>query len=134
MCRLRVYSLLALGGALFGAARTSLISKIPISFEPAVSGGFVAQGRGYLLHVTARENVLTLPDPASKIKSSLRVTFPGSLVGRMEPLDPRASRSNYFQGSDPRKWRTNVSQFAKIRIVDLYRGIDLVYYGSGHTL
>ena len=39
-------------------------------------------------------------------------------------------KSNYFIGSDPTKWRTNVPNYAKVRYQDVYPGVDLVYYGT----
>jgi hypothetical protein len=39
-------------------------------------------------------------------------------------------RANYFLGNDPRKWRTNVPTYARVKYQSVYPGIDLVYYGS----
>jgi hypothetical protein len=39
-------------------------------------------------------------------------------------------KSNYFIGSDSKKWRMNVPTFAKVNYHDVYPGVDLVYYGS----
>jgi hypothetical protein len=48
---------------------------------------------------------------------------------RVTGLDPLPGKSNYFIGNDPKKWRTNVSNYAKVKVEDVYPGIDLVYYG-----
>jgi hypothetical protein len=45
-------------------------------------------------------------------------------------LDELPGKSNYFIGSDPKKWRTNVPNFAKVSYRNVYPGIDLVYYGN----
>jgi Ca2+-binding RTX toxin-like protein len=37
---------------------------------------------------------------------------------------------NYLIGKDPKKWRTNVPTFGKVRYEAVYPGIDLVYYGN----
>ncbi len=37
---------------------------------------------------------------------------------------------NYFIGNDPKKWRTNVPTYAKVRYRDVYPGVDLEYYGN----
>jgi hypothetical protein len=39
-------------------------------------------------------------------------------------------KSNYFIGSDPKKWRTNVTNYAKVKYANVYPGVDLVYYGN----
>ncbi len=49
-------------------------------------------------------------------------------------LDPLPGRTNYFIGNDPKKWRTNVPAFARVRYTDVYPGIDLVAYGNDGTL
>ena len=48
--------------------------------------------------------------------------------------DELPGKSNYFLGSDPSKWRTNVPTYAKVRYEDVYPGIDLVYYGNQRQL
>jgi VCBS repeat-containing protein len=37
---------------------------------------------------------------------------------------------NYFIGNDPKKWRTNVPTYAKVRYYNVYPGVDLEYYGN----
>ena len=48
--------------------------------------------------------------------------------------DELPGRSNYFIGNDPKKWHTNVRQFAKVRYGNVYPGVDLVYYGHQREL
>ncbi|MGA2004903.1 MAG: SBBP repeat-containing protein, partial [Terriglobales bacterium] len=48
--------------------------------------------------------------------------------------DPLPTKVNYFIGNDPKKWRTNVRTYAKVRYQNVYRGIDLVYYGSNRQV
>jgi hypothetical protein len=45
-------------------------------------------------------------------------------------LDQLPGKSNYFIGNDPKKWRTNVPNYAKVRYANVYPGVDLVYYGN----
>ncbi len=42
--------------------------------------------------------------------------------------------NNYFFSSNSDNWRTNVPNFAKLRLKDVYSGIDLVYYGNKNRL
>jgi len=42
--------------------------------------------------------------------------------------------NNYFIGNDPSKWRTDVPNYSKIRLKDVYDGIDLVYYGNKNRI
>ena len=38
--------------------------------------------------------------------------------------------NNYFIGNNPSQWQKDVPNFDKIRLCNLYNGIDLVYYGN----
>jgi hypothetical protein len=44
--------------------------------------------------------------------------------------DELPGKANYFIGNDPKKWRTNVPTYAKVRYQNVYPGVDLVYYGN----
>ncbi len=37
---------------------------------------------------------------------------------------------NYFRGSDPSKWLTNIKTYGAVRYRGIYDGIDIVYYGN----
>ncbi|HXJ96599.1 MAG TPA: SBBP repeat-containing protein, partial [Terriglobia bacterium] len=52
----------------------------------------------------------------------------------MRGLDELPGKSNYFIGNDPKKWRTNVANYAKVKYEGVYPGIDLVYYGNQRQL
>ena len=45
-------------------------------------------------------------------------------------LEELPGKVNYFLGNDPKKWRTKISTFTKVKYKDVYPGIDLVYYGN----
>ncbi|HEV2177809.1 MAG TPA: hypothetical protein VGW33_11520 [Terriglobia bacterium] len=49
---------------------------------------------------------------------------------KVEGTDELPGKSNYFIGNDPKKWRTNVPTYAKVRYQGVYPGVDLVYYGN----
>ena len=44
--------------------------------------------------------------------------------------DELPGKSNYFIGNDPKKWRTDVPTYAKVKYHEVYPGVDLVYYGN----
>jgi len=52
---------------------------------------------------------------------------PGSEAIGQEEL---VTRSNYFIGNDPAKWRTDIPNYGRIKYDDVYAGIDLEYYGN----
>jgi hypothetical protein len=49
---------------------------------------------------------------------------------KMVGMDELPGKSNYFIGNDPKKWRTNVPNYAKVKYANVYPGVDLVYYGN----
>src|ERR1700722_2239247 len=53
---------------------------------------------------------------------------------RFTPLDMLPGQSNYFIGNDPKNWRTGISQFGRVLESEVYRGVNLVYYGTQGSL
>lgn len=121
---------------------------------------FLARSSGYLLFLTSNEAVMALDNPAAHRKgkenrearsriddgeSADSGTRPPRLIVRMklaganpapriEGLDQLPSSSNYFSGPDPAKWRTNISNYSRVRYAEVYSGIDMVYYGDQRQL
>ena len=58
----------------------------------------------------------------------------GNAKGRVVGLDELPGRGNYFIGNDPKKWRTNVPSYARVKYEGVYPGVDLVYYGNQRQL
>jgi len=53
---------------------------------------------------------------------------------RITGLDELPGKSNYFIGSDPKKWHTNVPHYARVKYEGVYPGIDLIFYGNQRQL
>src|SRR6185369_8306778 len=61
------------------------------------------------------------------------------LVGSNPSPSSRGERElpgkvNYFIGTDPGRWRTNIPTYAGVRLEEVYPGTDLVYYGNQREL
>jgi hypothetical protein len=54
----------------------------------------------------------------------------GNAKGRLVGLNELPGRSNYFIGNDPKKWRTNVPSYSRVKYLGVYPGVDLLYYGN----
>ncbi len=114
-------------------------AKLPLSFEPNLGQSsphvrFLSHGSGYTLFLTSDEAVLSFSSSgnstdrqASSVKLCLAGARPESQATAEEALP---GRSNYFIGNDPARWRTDIPQYSRVRYHDVYRGIDLVYYGN----
>lgn len=57
-----------------------------------------------------------------------------SAATQLVALQELPGRSNYFIGSRPEGWRTDVPRYACLKYVDVYPGIDLVLHGTGGAL
>jgi len=44
------------------------------------------------------------------------------------------TRTNYLIGKDPRQWKTDVPNYARVSYAQVYPGTDLVYYGNDGEL
>jgi hypothetical protein len=129
--------------------------RLPLAFEvnqgqidPEVK--FLSRGAGYNLFLTQTEAVLTLGRvshqrtdsttarglPSREEESAvLRMTLAGANAKtRVLGQDELHGKSNYFRGNDPKKWQTNVPQYARVRYTNVYPGMDLVYYGNQREL
>lgn len=118
---------------------------LPLHFEPnqgqtdrAVK--FLARGDGYTLFLTNSEAVMAFNQKASEDEPQ-----GGSAVLRMQLIgaatkpnvEGRARLpgvSNYFVGTDPQTWQTDIPHYAGVHYSEIYPGIDLVYYGNQRQL
>lgn len=113
---------------------------------------FIARGSGYSLFLTVNGPTLRLRRPNKGLSREYLARDevplpqdanvpPGGDVFRIKLLNaekhPRAEgleelpgKSNYFLGQDERRWRTNVTQYARVKYHDVYPGVDLVFYGA----
>src|SRR5688572_5747675 len=91
---------------------------------------FVARGAGYAFFITDSETVAVLQKQGAA-PAVLRMRLPGaSGHPHVEGDAPFAGKSHYLLGSDPSQWRTDVPQFGRVRVSEVYEGIDVVYYGN----
>jgi uncharacterized protein (TIGR03437 family) len=117
----------------------NLLDKQELRFEAnrgqaAPSFRLVAHGPHYLLGLSASGNDLIWNDPRSKKRYRIHTRFAGgNPLAQVEGLEPLALRTNYFVGSRP-EWRTDVLNYRKARIANIYPGIDLQFYGNGGKL
>jgi hypothetical protein len=142
-----------------GAARLqSAYGKLPLAFEenrgqtdPRVK--FLSRGPGYGLFLTPTEAVLSLSPsgrtagrtggqrqlPRQKATAEVSTVLRMRLLGghrapKVFGVDRLPGKVNYLRGNDPRRWRTGVPTYGKVRYHGVYPGVDLVYYGDQRRL
>jgi hypothetical protein len=110
----------------------------PLRFEPNrgqhPEGRYVATGGDYTISLEQDAATFLLPGVGSE-PARVRMTLVGAdtrhtLEGRGELPEKR----HYFQGSDPKRWRSQVPTFASVVQQDVYPGVDLVYRAHAQRL
>ncbi len=103
---------------------------IPLHFEPNQGQlnpevRFSAVTNRYTLELS--DTAITMNSPGGSVRLNLPRTRP-------EGADELASKSNYYLGSDPSKWRTGIPNFARVRYRNVFHGVDLAVYGNGERI
>ncbi len=124
-------------------------------FDPQVK--FLSRGSGYSLFITPAEAVFVLKRGEGK-NLPQRLRDPAKGFGAKEPIKPNnpdvlrlrleggnrlaefagmektEGKSNYFIGNDRSKWHTNIPNYTKVKMREVYPGVDMVYYGAQRKL
>lgn len=128
--------------------------KLPLAFEPnhgqvSASANFIARGGGFEAFLDPMGATLAIgspqmqtsapgthpsnakPKPARTELSEIRMSLEGaSHASRAQAEDRLPGVVNYYRGSDPSKWQREVPTYGRVRYAEVYRGIDLAYYGD----
>jgi hypothetical protein len=134
--------------------------QLPLSFE--VNRGqtdsdvkFLSRGNGYTLFLSQTDAILTFgktsgntrrwsllkryrtaastPERGTIRTLRMRVIGANSLA-KISGMEMLPGKSNYFIGNDPAKWLKDIPHYAKVRVENVYPGIDLLYYGNQRRL
>ena len=123
------------------AAKVGVVAgygQLPLHFEPNVGQfdpqvRYVTRGAGHTVFLTDTEAVMVMS------RKDLSAVVRMKLVGARQPaqwagLEKLPGISNYFLGNDPKKWHTDVPNYARVEAKGVYRGINLAYYGNQRKL
>ncbi|MGO9267451.1 MAG: SBBP repeat-containing protein [Candidatus Binataceae bacterium] len=117
---------------------------------------FLSRGNGYTLFLDPHESIVRLRREATSAHKQVGVkqlaarpakggasvtseVVDMKLVGaRPAPqavgLEELPGKVNYFRGRDPKNWHADIPTYAKVKLEQVYPGIDLVYYGNQQQL
>jgi hypothetical protein len=116
---------------------------------------YMARGDGYTLFLTANDAVFSLRSSSGNESSTVsrksqlrarnaqqraqaakdstavvRVQLAGAnLPAKVSASHQMPGKSNYFVGSDPGKWQTDVPHYARVSYQDVYPGVNLAFHG-----
>ncbi len=111
---------------------TQILATAPLRFEPSSADNpatFVARGARFHFEFSPHQAILR------RGKKDLRLSFDGANpAAHIEAAQRMNSTTNLYFGNDPSKWRRAVPNYGRVQVQELYRGIDLAYYGNGREL
>ncbi len=115
---------------------TEALGRLPLTFEsntgqadPRVK--FISRGNGFTLYLSPAEATLDLQNGKARLKMRLE----GSrALARIRGDEKQPTRTNYFLGDSPKQWRADIPTWSKVRVDEIYSGIDLIYYGNRESL
>jgi hypothetical protein len=143
------------------AVVASEYGKLPLSFQSNQGQNdrqvrFTSRGNGYSLFLTDSAAVLSLSKAEAQPKSIgpkrgaakgltadtttvltdvVRIELVGVAPSlRVAGTDELAGEVNYFIGSDPAKWHSDIPIYGRVKYSSVYPGVDLVYYGNQQQL
>jgi protocatechuate 3,4-dioxygenase beta subunit len=127
-------------GATADHTQLTKLARLPLRFEAnrgqtAKDVSFIARGLGYSLLLMPGQAVVNLRQSRNQEPSVLRIRLEGasrnvSLTGQ----DELPVKTNYMIGQNPELWRRDVPSYSAVLCRNLYRGIDLLYYGNQQQL
>jgi hypothetical protein len=152
-----------LSPALLAAAPSPTAFDRRLAFEPNLGQApaqvsWTARGQGYQLFLTSSGASITVAEPVAPSPADAALSIPGkpaeqqaaalkgrvSVIGmnlagshpwsKVEGLEPTGGVSNYLLGKDRKDWHTGIPQYGRLRVKDVYDGIDLIFYGHGRDL
>ena len=119
-------------------------SRIPLSFvanhgQADKNVKFTSRGSGYSMALAPTTFTLAVANPRNKNARASASVVQATLLGgnataKLTGLERLLTKTNYFIGSDPRKWKTNIPNYAKVKSSGVYPGVDLVFYGNQNVL
>ena len=116
----------------------AILDRLPRVFEPNVGQfetevRFSLRANGYRLFLipTGIAMVLHARDAKRGVTALVRLEYQNATEGStFEGVDRLASITNYFGGDDPTKYVTDVPNYARVRQIGVFPGVDVIYQSS----
>ncbi|HEY5345791.1 MAG TPA: SBBP repeat-containing protein [Verrucomicrobiae bacterium] len=138
--KLSVKKILGTGVALglavgsLGAQSAAQFGNLPLWFEAGSPAQFTAHASDSEFTITPAGAKFSLTKNTGE-NAGCDFQFVGANPSAHISGDaPLTGTINYFFGSNPNQWRTAVPTFARVRVENIYPGVNVVYYGNRQKL
>ncbi|HEY3453328.1 MAG TPA: SBBP repeat-containing protein, partial [Bryobacteraceae bacterium] len=155
MIRVSVVSALIAGGLLSAAPMPRPFHR-PLTFEPNQGQApaefrWLGQSSSYQVLLDGDSATIVIPDktdlqaasarlpgtrPRFRLKySAVRMKLAGGRPWRdLSGSEPTGGVSNYLNGRDLKRSVNHVRQYKRVKVANVYKGIDLIFYNNGDDL
>jgi Beta-propeller repeat len=122
------------------AQKLQHFGDMPISFEPnrgqaSSDAYFVSRAINCSLSLLRTGARLDVFGPDHKSVKSMNLEFVNTNTGSStQGMDELTFKSHYFIGNDRDKWLKDVPNFAKVRYSQVWKGVDVIFYGNENRL
>ena len=129
----------AANGSKFSARAAGLdVSITPteaVIYLRAAEQGAKAFRRATFTRIAGLPESYAAPTSPSRQTASLRMQLVGAnRRARLNGENQLSARTNYFVGNDPQRWRSDVPNYERVKVQEVYHGVEVIYYGSGQQL
>jgi hypothetical protein len=126
---------LVLAALAAGAQSAVRFGGLPLYFEANTPAHFLARGNDAQLSISPPGAQLLLRGSAGAPARALELQFTGaSPQAQIRGDSELPGKVNYFTGANPAQWHAAVPIFAKVRVDEIYPGVNLVYYGNSRQI
>jgi hypothetical protein len=119
------------------SAAFSTLANAPIYFERNAgqfgdAAQFIARGTecSVLLAPTEAQIVLGKPSDQTAPRSVRLQLMGANPAATIAGRDLMPAKANYFIGNEPSKWRAGVPLFSRVRVDEVYPGVQVIYYAN----
>ncbi len=119
---------------------TESYGKLPLIFEQNQGQlnsdiKYIHRGSGQNLFFTQEGVIFSVSSKSNNKTQNIKMHLVESNKNaKVTAIDEQVTKTNYFMGNDASKWKTNISNFAKVKYESIYEGIDLLFYGNQSQL
>lgn len=108
---------------------------LPLVFEPNQGQAdrrvsFVSHGQGFDFWLEGTRTVLSRRGSKPGTRPTIMTLLGADPCAAAEGLEKLTGHSHYFTGNQPGGWHRDIPHYARVKVKEVYPGIDLVYYGN----